>query len=64
MVHIFNDSVCRSMGGDMSEASEFDRVMQSMSEGTYSSSSAMETFPVSWMSVTLSNVLVCLCMYM
>ena len=35
------------MGGDMSEASEFDRVMQSMSEGTYqATSSAMETFPV------------------
>ncbi len=31
----------------MSEASEFDRVMQSMSDGTYqATSSAMETFPV------------------
>lgn len=48
---ISNVFVYRSMGGDMSEASEFDRVMQSMSEGTYQSSSAMETFPVCWNSV-------------
>lgn len=40
------------MGGDMTEVSAFDEVMQSMSDGTYqstpsSSSVAMETFPVS-----------------
>lgn len=38
------------MGENMEEADEFDRVMQSVAEGTYhpsSSSSPMETFPVS-----------------
>ena len=37
------------MGEDMAEADEFDRVIQSVSEGSYrpSTSSGMETFPVS-----------------
>ncbi len=41
-------SPCRSMGENMAEADEFDRVMQSVSEGSYrpSASAGMDTFPV------------------
>ena len=41
------------MGENLEEAEEFDRIMQSVAEGTYHpSNSAMETFPVTH-SVTL-----------
>ena len=37
----------RSMGENLEEVEEFDRIMQSVAEGTYHPShSAMETFPV------------------
>ena len=40
----------RSMGENLEEVEEFDRIMQSVAEGTYHPShSAMETFPVRYM---------------